>query len=481
MISHYHFTYVMKKTLLLTGGLVALLAPGVSWGQNGSGCSGHYDVVYPAGSSTATASTNNGSGTVVNSYCPPAASTNQQIQVTPTSNSTVLLTRTLADNTVTTYDAGTVTGGTPYTFVFPVATQSAVYRLTGTTVGCNNPKPLDFSLTLAPTLSLTASATTVCSGGTTVLTAKGSTGSYTLTALNTPTQTNTTGIFTVSPSVSTTYTVTAPTSCGTATQQQLTVIVPELTVNPAAATITLGSSVTFTATTNVNGAVYSWKNMATNAIIGAVDAPTLAPLLTTTYRVTSTVAGCSLSRDVPVTVQLVQPLPVTLSRFDAAWTPSGPVLNWATASETNNDYFAIERSLDGIAFKTIGRQAGAGTATTAHAYQYADAEGAALAATTLYYRLRQVDSNGKATYSPVRLVAIDHTRLALFPNPATASTSLTGAAPSAPVRVLDALGRVVLTGATDAAGSAQLALPAGLPSGVYIVRAGQQATRLTVE
>jgi hypothetical protein len=472
----------MKKTLLLTSGLTALLAPSLSFGQaTGSGCSGHYDIVYPSGSSTATTSTNNGTGTVANSYCPPAASANQQIQITPTSNSTVLLTRTLADKTVTTYDAGTVTGGTTYTFVFPAATQSAVYRMTGTTVGCNNPKPLDFSLTLAPTLTLTSSATMVCSGGATVLTATGSTGSYTLTALNTPTQTNTTGVFTVAPTVSTTYTVTAPTSCGTATQQQLTVVVPELTVSPAAATITLGSSVTVKATTNVNGAVYSWKNVATSTVIGAVDAPTLAPLLTTTYRVTSTVAGCSLSKDVPVTVQAVQPLPVTLSRFDAAWTPSGPVLSWATASEMNNDYFAIERSLDGVTFKAIGQQAGAGTATIAHAYQFADAEGKALPAATLYYRLRQVDSDGKATYSPVRTVAVDHSKLVLFPNPAASKATLTGAAPSTSVLVLDALGRVLLTSTSDAAGSAQLALPAGLPSGVYIVRAGQRATRLTVE
>ncbi|TVT41261.1 T9SS type A sorting domain-containing protein [Hymenobacter setariae] len=471
----------MKSKLLLISGLIVLLAPRIGLGQSGAGCSGHFDIVYPAGSGTATTSTNNGSGSVTNSYCPPTAGTSQQIQVTPTSNSTVLLTRTLADNTVTTYDAGTVTGGATYTFVFPVATQSAVYKLTGTTVNCNNAKALNFSLLLDPTLALTASATTVCAGGSTVLTATGSTGSYTLTAPNTPTQTNTTGIFAVSPTVSTTYTVTAPTSCGTATQQQLTVIVPELTVSPAAATITLGGSVKLTATTNVNGAVYSWKDMGTSALLGTIDAPTLAPLLTTTYRVTSTVAGCSLSRDVPVTVQLTQPLPVTLSRFDATWTPAGPMLNWSTASETNNDYFAIERSLDGVAFGTIGRQAGAGTATTARAYQYADTEGAALTASTLYYRLRQVDSNGKTTYSPVRMVAIKRTSLTLFPNPASDKATLTGATPSAPVRVLDALGRVLLTTTTDAAGSAQLALPAGLPGGVYIVRAGQQATRLTVE
>jgi len=83
---------------------------------------------------------------------------------------------------------------------------------------------------------------------------------------------------------------------------------------------------------------------------------------------------------------------------------------------------------------------------------------------------------------PVRPVAPGPgASLRLFPNPATAGTTLGGAMPGARVQVLDALGRLVLTGTTDAAGTATLALPAGLPAGVYVVRAGQQAARLVVE
>jgi len=286
----------------------------------------------------------------------------------------VLLTRTLADNTITTYNAGTVIGGTTYTFLFPPAAQSASYRLTGTTVGCNNPKALDYSLTLAPTLTLVASQGTVGAGGSTVLTSTGSTGTYTLTGFNTPTQTNTTGVFTIAPTVSTTYTVTAPTvtACGTSSPQ-LTVVVPELMVTPASADLVLGNSVTFAAATNVTGATYSWQNMTTSALLGTVSTPTLAPLTTVVYRVTSTVAGCTLSKDVPVTVRLA-PLPVVLSGFEATWAAGGPALSWTTASETNNHYFAVERSLDGVAFTAIGRQAGAGTATAAHTYRFVDAE-----------------------------------------------------------------------------------------------------------
>ena len=47
--------------------------------------------------------------------------------------------------------------------------------------------------------------------------------------------------------------------------------------------------------------------------------------------------------------------------------------------------------------------------------------------------------------------------------------------------VFDALGRLVTSASADAAGTAALVLPAGLPTGVYVVRAGAKALRLKVE
>lgn len=103
---------------------------------------------------------------------------------------------------------------------------------------------------------------------------------------------------------------------------------------------------------------------------------------------------------------------------------------------------------------------------------------------TLYYRLRQVDLDGSYTFSPVRAVrqAGQAAGLSLFPNPAQeASTTLLGATAGTSVRVLDALGRPVATATADAAGIAQLTLPAGLASGVYSVHAGSRALRLLVK
>jgi hypothetical protein len=178
----------------------------------------------------------------------------------------------------------------------------------------------------------------------------------------------------------------------------------------------------------------------------------------------------------------VTPLPVEMTYFTA--TADGPRtvrLAWATASEKNSARFEVERSTNGIAFGRIGTVTAMGSSSTTHTYRLTDTALPA-GATTLYYRLLQVDLDGKTAYSPVRTVALTATsELALFPNPAHTSTTLTGAAPSGTVQVIDAVGRVVLSLQADATGTATLALPVGLPSGVYIVRTGSRAVRLTVD
>ena len=177
------------------------------------------------------------------------------------------------------------------------------------------------------------------------------------------------------------------------------------------------------------------------------------------------------------------PLPVELTAFTAtAVGPAAVRLAWATASERNSLAFDVERSLNGKSFAAIGTAAAAGSSSASRTYAFVDAQlpaGAAL----LYYRLRLVDADGTFAYSPVRAVTVTGPLgkgLTLVPNPARATT-LGGAAAGAPVRVYDAVGRLVLTATADAAGTASLALPAHLPTGVYVVRSGARAGRLVVE
>ena len=178
------------------------------------------------------------------------------------------------------------------------------------------------------------------------------------------------------------------------------------------------------------------------------------------------------------------PLPVELTRFTAEPTGGDALLRWVTASEKNNDRFEIEASADGRLFRRIGQVAGQGSSAQPQEYQLTDLNLARYAASPVYYRLRQVDADGTATYSPVRTVAVppgSPAVLALFPNPTPGAATLTGAQPGAAVTMLDALGRQVLAATADATGTAALRLPAGHASGVYVVRVGAKALRLTVE
>lgn len=73
-------------------------------------------------------------------------------------------------------------------------------------------------------------------------------------------------------------------------------------------------------------------------------------------------------------------------------------LRWQTASETNNSYFVILRSFDGVHFEEIGTVAGAGTTTEMHNYEYYDTDDNN---GIVYYKLRQVDYDGNYTDSKV--------------------------------------------------------------------------------
>jgi hypothetical protein len=154
------------------------------------------------------------------------------------------------------------------------------------------------------------------------------------------------------------------------------------------------------------------------------------------------------------TAATLAPLPVKLVSFtaQAAADSRSAQLAWATASEMNNAYFEVERSFDGAAYAPLGRVAGQGNKTTTTTYTFVDQQGLGTQpAGLVYYRLRQVDLDGTATYSPVRPVrlgAADATAqvsLSLYPNPAQTSTTLDlsalPATASYQVLVLDATGR----------------------------------------
>ena len=129
----------------------------------------------------------------------------------------------------------------------------------------------------------------------------------------------------------------------------------------------------------------------------------------------------AFAQDVPL-LSLQYPLPVELTSFEAKWTGSATELRWATASEKNSSYFVVERSTTGQGeYQPVGRVAAAGSSTSPRSYQLRDAEAGTLGASTLYYRLRQVDADGSESFSPVAAVAVGKSvglaQLEVYPNP----------------------------------------------------------------
>ena len=92
------------------------------------------------------------------------------------------------------------------------------------------------------------------------------------------------------------------------------------------------------------------------------------------------------------------PLPIELVRFVGECTGDGVALSWTTWTETNNDFFTLERSLNGTDFEMVEIIEGAGNSNQPLAYSIKD--NAAYSGTS-YYRLKDTDFAGKASYSDV--------------------------------------------------------------------------------
>ena len=108
-------------------------------------------------------------------------------------------------------------------------------------------------------------------------------------------------------------------------------------------------------------------------------------------------------------------LPVGYTNWEAHLSQDVVRMSWTTDSETDCDFFAVERSTDGLVWETLAFVDGHGTTTQTNSYTFNDEspkEG------VNYYRLKQVDSNGSSTLTniiPVEYQVI--IQLGMYPNP----------------------------------------------------------------
>jgi hypothetical protein len=169
----------------------------------------------------------------------------------------------------------------------------------------------------------------------------------------------------------------------------------------------------------------------------------------------------------------VNPLPIELLDFSAAYNGTGVDLRWSTASELNNDHFTIERSADGSTFYEILTMVGAGTTTQTSSYAAADKD--PLTGTS-YYRLKQTDFDGKFRYSRIVPVEIDKNSFdlvsAVETNGALAVRFKCGAACTVHVDLYDVTGKSIISLQQNISEQNEISIPLDrISPGIYLLKA----------
>jgi len=185
----------------------------------------------------------------------------------------------------------------------------------------------------------------------------------------------------------------------------------------------------------------------------------------TATQTTPTAPTGSTSQFTPCTM----PLPVELVSFAVQKNSATTVqISWTTLTEKNNQYFEVERSNDGIHFYTIGKLNGNGNSSIAHDYVFVD-ENPEEAIN--YYRLQQVDYDGKISLSPVKDVVFNTTSFSILPV-AAGFQLLVPATGSHEVQyeVYSLTGALMIQGtAMLAPGNSQITVKPTLAASVYLV------------
>ena len=166
------------------------------------------------------------------------------------------------------------------------------------------------------------------------------------------------------------------------------------------------------AATDAGPYVYVVANNQWHSMIGA-DTPIQSYRSVEYVTSSNTVRFSTYGRGVWDFDVISQPLPLEWLSFTAKRQGDVQVaLDWATANEMNVSHFDIERSADGIVFSPVGKMNAQGDGS----YHWVDARGLP---GTSFYRLRQIDFDGKSSYSPLRSVQLPTARAALriSPNP----------------------------------------------------------------
>ena len=170
-------------------------------------------------------------------------------------------------------------------------------------------------------------------------------------------------------------------------------------------------------------------------------------------------------------------LPIKLSGFSAVRSKQVVSLNWNTEFEVDAKEFIIERA-EGTEFRSVGTININGNSSTKKSYSFNDKNENT---GTTYYRLKNVDLNGKFTYSEIKIVkgigAVND--VTVFPNPARSNSkiSVVGVTSNSSIQLLDFSGKVLKNINSINTNSLDLS---GVKNGTYLIRIIDKSTNEVV-
>lgn len=163
-------------------------------------------------------------------------------------------------------------------------------------------------------------------------------------------------------------------------------------------------------------------------------------------------------------------LPVTWLSVNGQMLNSNAVIKWSTASENNTARFEIEHSSNGINYSTLGVVAAAGNSSGIQRYEFlhsSHVQG------KNYYRIKQIDLNGRFTYSSI-IVLYNNKRLltVVSPNPVIQNTTISFSESSVPgvLTLLNTNGQIMLRQNLKAGSSNTALNMTHLPAGIYYLQ-----------
>ncbi|HRH48807.1 MAG TPA: M12 family metallo-peptidase [Panacibacter sp.] len=146
------------------------------------------------------------------------------------------------------------------------------------------------------------------------------------------------------------------------------------------------------------------------------------------------------------------------------------LLKWNTGSETGNSHFEVEHSSTGASFNKIGTVTASGSLAAVHQYSYTDN----LLSGTTYYRIKQVDKDGRSSYSVIVKVTAETSGInwVIQPNPARTKTTVlfTDLSKVKSILISDAQGKVMYKNTPGVAGGNSIEIPlSNFAKGMYFI------------